>query len=214
MPTSTVNTFIADPQPIFVDGLTNNLKKYPGFRVAGWAHSLAEAKQKIPHGKTNLLLTEISLPRTAHGIELIKYALEACHGCKIAVLSATYDSNVIYQAHRAGAHVYLLKENNFPEIIRVLETLMAGGKPQISPKVEDILQRQLNEDQSSKDNKLDQRELEILRLVAQGASDMEIASELNLTTQTVRHTNHCILRKFGVNNRTKAVIVALRNNLI
>ncbi|HDZ59876.1 MAG TPA: response regulator transcription factor [Actinobacteria bacterium] len=214
MPIRTVNTFIADPQPIFVDGLTNNLKQYPGFRVTGWAHSLTEAKRKFPRGKTDLLLMEISLPRPAHGIELIKYSLAACPGCKIAVLSATYDSNVIYQAHQAGVHVYLLKENGFPEIIRVLETLMAGGKPQVSPKVEDLLQRRLNEDRNSMDNKLGQRELEILRLVAQGASDMEIASELNLTTQTVRHTNHCILRKFGVNNRTKAVIVALRNNLI
>jgi DNA-binding NarL/FixJ family response regulator len=214
MPVGMVKTFIADPQPIFVDGLTYNLGKYPGFRVAGTAHSLADAKRKFTRRKADLLLTDIRLPRTNHGMELIRHSLAINPRCKVAVLSSMEDPGIIYHAHRAGAHAYLLKDNSFTETVRALETLMAGGEPAASPRVADTLYRWFNEDRNLMDNKLNERELEILRLVAQGESDVEIASKLQLTIRSVRHSNNRILRKFGVNNRTKAVTVAMRNNLI
>ncbi len=209
-----VNVFIADCQPVFVDGLVWRLGKCPGYKVVGTACSLDDARRKLSDCSFDLVLADTHLPEPKDGLELMRLAQDMNPRCKVAALSISDNFSCIEQANKAGADAYLSKMSDFQEIADSLDTIVSGGKPPLKPELEAALWQKLCEDQNLAENRLSERERAILELISQGVSDKDIAEKLGITINAVRQNISRIMQKLGVKNRTRAVVVAIRNGVI
>jgi two-component system NarL family response regulator len=140
------------------------------------------------------------------GVQAITVICNEFPNARIIVLT-TYDSDEeIYRGLRAGAKGYLLKDSEPEELLTAIRTVNKGRK-YISPNVAAKLVERMNHPE------LSDRELEVLRLVAKGMSNLEIGAVLNITESTVKSNINRILSKLGVKDRTQATIIALKRGI-
>jgi two-component system nitrate/nitrite response regulator NarL len=147
------------------------------------------------------------------GREIIAAATEAGLATRILVLSAYLEDDVVYETLAAGAAGYLSKEMDRDEIMDAVTTV-ARGDVIVAPGVQTGLARELRRRAALTRPQLSPRELEILSLAAEGKATAEIAAALHLSTATVKTHLQKIYDRLGVNDRTSAVVVALRRGLL
>lgn len=204
-----LSILIADDHPVVRDGLRGMLESQPDFEVVGEAADGAQAIQLAEELKPEIVLMDLRMPQV-DGVTAIRAIKSSQAETQILVLT-TYDSDAdILPAIEAGATGYLLKDSSREELYGAIRAT-ARGDTVLAPTVAARLVGQMR---APAEERLSSRELEVLQLVAEGASNKDIASRLHISQATVKsHLIH-IFGKLGVSDRTAAVTVALQRGIM
>jgi DNA-binding NarL/FixJ family response regulator len=195
---------IVEDNPTLRHYLSELIASAPGLRCVCACSSAEEALQRIPAELPDVVLMDIHLPGES-GIACTAHLREKIPGIQVIMLTVYKDIQVIFQALKAGACGYVLKRAHDTEILEAIAEVRAGGAPMTS-QVARMVVRSFQEDSSgrSETEQLSPRELEILAFVAQGQSNKEIGSQLQISSGTVRiHLSH-VYEKLHVRCRTEA----------
>ena len=210
-----MKVLICDDQAIVREGLELLLKLEKDIEVVGLAQDGAEAVALAAKTHPDLVLMDLKMP-ILNGVEGTRQIRLKYPEVKILVLT-TYDGDEwVFEAIKAGASGYLLKDTPRDELIKAIRGTIAGGTylhPAIAGKV--LEQVSTRSTQSSKliTDKLTDREVEILTLMTRGLSNNDLAEKLFLSEGTVRNHVSAILSKLGVSDRTQAVVIAMQHGL-
>jgi len=148
------------------------------------------------------------------GIETTRRILQILPDCKVIVLTSYVDDEKVYPAMEAGAFGYLLKTSRAADITRAIRNA-AEGRPTLEPQVATkMISRFRRFGETPPHEELTEREREVLRLVAKGKSNRDIAEELGIGIKTVKFHLSNIFAKLGVEDRTQAVVYAFRHGLV
>ena len=208
---------LVDDHRIVRDGIKAILERTPDFRVVGEASSGPEAVNQSKRLHPDLILMDIGLPGM-NGIDTTGEVLRHCPGSKVMILSMYDDENTVVAAFRSGARAFLLKKASSADMLDALHTVAKGGS-YLSPEVSDhLLTRIQRGDLEEKGvagplEGLSPRELQVLRMVAEGKTSKEIAVILDLGLQTVRTYRKTLMKKIGVTNVAGLTQVALGTGL-
>jgi two-component system NarL family response regulator len=141
------------------------------------------------------------------GVEAIQAIRAECPAAKVVVLSTYAGDEDIFRALEAGAATYLLKDTLAEDLVRVIREVFVGGRPLPAAVAQVLADRMLQP-------KLTGRELDVLRLIAKGMRNKEIAAQLGIGEETTQGYVKSILLKFGLHDRTEAVAVAVRRGIV
>jgi DNA-binding NarL/FixJ family response regulator len=204
-----IRVLIVDDHPIVRDGLQGILAAHPDFEVVGQAANGAEAVRQAQALRPDVVLMDLRMPEVG-GVEAIKLLRTHRPDTHILVLT-TYDTDTeVLSALEAGATGYLLKDAPREDLIRAVKAAHRGEST-LSPAV---ASRLVGRVRGSEAGALSPRELEIIKLIADGANNREAAAKLFISEATVKtHLLH-IFEKLGVRDRAAAVAEAYRRRLI
>jgi DNA-binding NarL/FixJ family response regulator len=195
------------------DGLIAILSTQPDFAVVGAAGDGAEVVRQVEAHHPDVVLLDLEMP-TLDGVEALRQLRERAPATQAIVFTAFDTDERILAAVRAGAQGYLLKGVPREEIFHAVRVVHAGGSL-LEPVVASKLLRQIGAESSAPaPPALTPRELEVLRLLARGRQNKEIAAELGISSRTVKFHTSAVFRKLGAGNRTEAVAIAARDGLI
>jgi len=206
-----IRLLIADDHPVVREGLRGLLSFKPGFEVVGEAEDGVEAILQTDLHRPDVILMDLEMPRK-NGLEAIKEIKAAHPKAKILILTSFTEDRKIFAALDAGALGCLLKDSSPQELIRAIRDVHRGElalHPAIARK---MLHGQ--EKPPETESPLTDRELEVLKLVAQGLDNPDIAAELVISQPTVRSHITNILTKLNLSNRTQAALYALREGIV
>lgn len=208
---------LVDDHKIMRDGIRSILHHTGEFVVVGEAENGVDAVQECKVKRPGIVLMDIGLPGL-NGIEATAEILRHCPSTKIIILSMYHDEHSVVSAIRSGARAFVLKKASESDLLDALRTVAKGGS-YLSPQVSDrLLNRIQRGDLESKSlpatlETLSPRELQVMRLVAEGKTSKEIAVMLNLGLQTVRSYRKTMMKKLGVSNVAGLTQVALAAGL-
>ncbi|RAQ96911.1 response regulator [Thermogemmatispora tikiterensis] len=214
----TIRILLADDHPIVREGLRAVLETQPDLTVVAEAangeETIAQARETHP----DIVLLDLEMP-VLDGVEAIRHLLELEPKPRVIVFTAFDNDERILHAVRAGARGYLLKGAPREEIFQAIRVAMEGGSL-LQPVVASKLLRQIGQQGGGSQTAsypyepLTERELEVLRLLAQGMPNKEIAARLVISERTAKFHVSSIMNKLGATNRTEAVALAAQRGLI
>jgi len=205
-----VRVLIVDDHSIVREGLRTLLSEEAEIEVVGEAANGAEAVKLVATRHPHVVLMDLVMPEV-DGIEAIRRIRARKYACEILVLTSFGDDQHVRDAIQAGATGYLLKDVLKADLLRAIHAA-ARGEPTLHPEAQRVLIRQTTAPSPFKD--LTERELDVLRLIAQGRSNREIALTLHLTEGTVKGYVSTVLDKLQVDDRTQAALFAVRHQLV
>jgi DNA-binding NarL/FixJ family response regulator len=208
---------------LFREGLRHHLANAPEFRIVGEASNGQQAIQLVDNTDPDIVLMEFDLPGV-NGLEVARVIKRTHPHVGIALLSASMDGQQVVKAIRAGVAAYVPRNVAPEKLLRTLNQIQRGdypindlvlSLPEVASQVLSAFrQMAVDEDTQSIYSPLSPRELEVLELVAAGRTNKEIAAQLDISNQTVKNHVSSILRKLAVNDRTQAVVYAMRRGWI
>ena len=210
-----MRVIVCDDQATVRDGLVMLLKLEPDIDIIGTAEDGAEAVQMVADKGPDLILMDLKMP-IMNGVEATRQIMMKYPQVKVLVLTTYADDEWVFDAIQAGASGYLLKDTPREELIRAVRGTAAGKTyidPSIAKKVLDQVSSRQTQPATLVTSKLTEREVEVLRLIAKGLSNADIADRLFLSDGTVRNHVSAILAKLGVNDRTQAAVLAIQHGL-
>jgi two-component system, NarL family, response regulator LiaR len=212
-----IRLLICDDQEMVCEGLRAILGATPDVEVVGIAHDGAEAVDLVGTRQPNLVLMDLKMPGV-NGIQATRQIKTQFPGVRVLALT-TYDADEwVFDAIRAGADGYLLKDTPRARLIEAIRGT-AAGTTHVDPKVAgklfaQVAHQAVSPGESTLLQSLSDREIEILRLLARGLNNADIAGRLYLSEGTVRNYVSHILSKLDVTDRTQAAILALQSGLV
>ncbi len=206
-----ISVLVADDHPMLREGLVAVLGTQPDFDVVGEAADGEEVVRLARQLRPDVILLDLEMPN-ADGVIALERLKEDGAEARAVVFTAYDTDERILGALRAGAKGYLLKGASRQEIFEAIRTVASGGSL-LGPDVTARLLRRVEKDEGSPEAPTP-RELEVLRLVAEGLSNKQVAARLFVTERTVKFHVSSLLHKLGAGNRTEAVRVAVRRGLI
>jgi DNA-binding NarL/FixJ family response regulator len=207
--TGRIRVLVVDDHPIVRSGITSVLATQPDFEVVGDAADGDEAVRLAAQLTPQIVLMDLRMP-VQNGVDATAAILRSAPSIRVVVLTTYVSDGEVLRAIEAGAVGYLLKDVPHEELFRALRAV-ARGEQCLAPIVTERLLARL---QQPGRTTLTERESDVLRRVARGAPNKEIAATLGITEPTVKaHLVH-VFEKLGVENRTAAVRVALERGLI
>lgn len=210
-----MKVIICDDQAVVRDGLELLLKLEGDIEVVGLAQDGAQALELAAQTTPDLVLMDLKMPGM-NGVEATRRLCALYPQLKVLVLTTFDDDEWVFDAIRAGASGYLLKDTPREKVIEALRGT-AAGKTYVDPAVAGKLLGQVANRQERPatliTDKLTGREVEVLRLIARGLSNAEIAGTLHLSEGTVRNHVSTLFSKLDVADRTQAAILAIRHGL-
>ncbi|WP_407887539.1 response regulator [Scytonema sp. NUACC26] len=202
---TTIRVLIADDHAIVRQGLATIINRDPEMTVIAQAEDGQQAIDLFREHQPDVTLMDLRMPQVG-GVEAIAAICTEFKFARIIVLT-TYDSDEdIYRGLHAGAKGYLLKDAKTNELLNAIRTVYCDRQyipPDVGAK---LVQRMSHQE-------LSERELEVLRLMTRGMSNLDISTALNISESTVKSHVNRILSKLGVNDRTQAVIVAVKRGI-
>jgi RNA polymerase sigma factor (sigma-70 family) len=208
---------IAEDHVILREGLKSLLSSHPDLKVVGEAGDGLEAIRSVQKHFPDLVLMDLSMPRMT-GLDAIKEVKRVSPQTKIVVLTIHSEEEYIVAALRAGADGYILKEGSSNELLTAIRHVLGGRRyltPSISTTIIDcFLQRKEGSGIRSAWETLTQREKEVLKLVAEGYSNKEIAEFLCISVKTVEKHRSNLMAKLGVHNAVALTAWAAEKGLI
>lgn len=210
-----MKVIICDDQAIIRDGLEMLLKLEKDIEVLGLAKDGAEAVVMVGKSQPDLVLMDLKMPGL-NGIEATRQIRANYPHVKVLVLTTYDDDEWVFDAIRAGASGYLLKDTPREEVIKAVRGTVAG-KTFVDPAVAGKLLQQVADKQAQPStlltDRLTEREVDVLRLVARGFNNADIAERLHLSEGTVRNHVSGIFAKLEVSDRTQAAVIAIQHGL-
>jgi len=210
-----MKVLICDDQAIIRDGLEMLLKLEKDIEVVGQAQDGAEAVELAAKLQPDLMLMDLKMPGMT-GIEATRQIRARYPHIKVLVLTTYDDDEWVFDAIRAGAAGYLLKDTPREEVIKAVRGTMAG-KSFVDPAVAGKLLTQVAgkavQPPTLLTDKLTERETDVLRLIARGFTNPDIAAQLHLSEGTVRNHVSAIFAKLDVADRTQAAVIAIQHGL-
>jgi len=201
-----IRILIVDDHPVMCSGLSNMLNAQERMTVIGTTGSGAEALKFVAREKPDLLLLDLRMPGM-DGISVLRALQSVQAPPKVLVLTSYEQDELIYQAIKAGAQGYLLKDTSETELIAAITVVHAGRRYipiDIAARLADRMMR----------SDLTPRELQTLELLAKGSTNKQIAATLSLSDYTIRHYVNNIMEKLKVSDRTEAVAIAFKRGLL
>lgn len=202
----TIRLLVADDHPIVRQGLVAILNAQPDMSVIAEAHNGREVIEQFRLHQPDVAILDLQMPEVG-GVEAITTIRSEFPNAAIIMLSIYETDEDIYQGLRAGAKAYLLKDTPCQEILEVIRAVSEGQRyvpADIGVKLAARMERP----------NLSDREFEVLSLMAKGKNNKAIASELNITENTVKFHVTNVMSKLGASDRTHAVVNALRQGTI
>jgi two-component system, NarL family, response regulator LiaR len=212
-----IQVLIADDHRMVREGLKAFLAPQDDIAVIGEAKDGVEALIQAQKLCPDVILLDLIMPRM-DGIQATREIKEKCPDARILIITSFAEDEKVIAALKAGATGYLLKDSS-PDELREAILQVAAGESSLSPKIARLLIKGLStQEQPAPGNSYEQaltpREQEILRMIAAGSSNQDIAEQLSLSVWTVRtHVTH-ILNKLGLENRTQAALLALKEGMV
>jgi two-component system NarL family response regulator len=212
-----IRVLICDDHALFRRGLIMVLESEDGIEVVAEAEDGKEAIQQAEDVLPDVVLMDVRMPRMS-GIEATRVIVESVPTAKVLMLTVSDEEEDLYEAVKAGATGYLLKEISIEEVANAIRAVVMG-QSLISPSMASKLLSEFNNlarqaQQKVIAPKLTDRELQVLKLVAQGMSNREAAETLFISENTVKNHVRNILEKLHLHSRTEAVVYAVRENLL
>ncbi|HWI42884.1 MAG TPA: response regulator transcription factor [Nocardioides sp.] len=212
-----IRVLVVDDQELFRRGLTMLLGIEDGIEVVGEAGDGADGLDLAVQSLPDVVLLDVRMPRKS-GIEACVAIKEAVPTTKIIMLTVSDEEADLYEAVKSGASGYLLKDSSIEEVAQGIR-VVADGQSLISPsmaaKLIDEFKVMSTPDRSPGPAlKLTDRELEVLRLVAKGLSNRDVARELAISENTVKNHVRNMLEKLQLHSRMEAVMYAVRAKLV
>lgn len=213
----TIRVLIADDDTLFREGLTALLKRRAGVDVVGGAKDGAEAARKAAVLRPDVVLMDLAMP--GGGIEATRTIVAECPERAVCVLTISNQASDLFAAVRAGARGYLLKTAPLEEVCNALTILHRGGSvitPHLAVRLLDEFARRSPPvpARSPEMDALSARERQVLELVADGATNKEVASRLHIGENTVKVHLRNILDKLQLRNRQQAAAFATQVGLV
>jgi len=226
-----IRLLIADDHKLFRDGLRRILEMEEDLVVVGEASDGEEACRMAAALRPEVVLMDISMP-TVNGVEATECIVRTVPDCRVIILSIHDDEAYVYRALSGGAKGYLLKEMDSEELIEAVRTVARGEAyihPRVTNKVLDQLRRLregqtplpdgaaaafLDEEMVARFRQLTSREREVLQLMAEGKSNRQIGEALFISEKTVKNHVSNIFQKLGVDDRTQAVVLAIKHGWV
>jgi DNA-binding NarL/FixJ family response regulator len=209
---------IADDHGLVRRGARAVLRSRRGWRVVGEATNGRDAVQKAIELKPDVAILDISMPEL-DGIDVVRQIREAVPDTKVLVLTMHESDQMVRRALDAGAHGYILKSDltdSLPKAVRAV----ADGKRFLTPKVSEIVlegflkTRSQHSARGAEGTRTTPRETEIIRLLAEGRSNKEIAAELGITVRTVETHRAKIMLKLGLHSLAELIHYAMRHGMV
>ena len=209
----TIRVLIADDHAVVREGMRGLISSEPGMEVVAEARDGLETVQRVRAVQPDVILVDLVMPRM-DGIQAIGEITAEFPDSRILVLTSFADDDKVFPAIKAGALGYLLKDSSPQELLDAIREVY-HGESSLHPTIARKLIRELSEPPNlpPADEPLTEREVEVLRLVAQGLSNEEIGNRLFISERTVRTHVSNILGKLHLANRTQAALYALREGL-
>jgi DNA-binding NarL/FixJ family response regulator len=214
-----IRVLVVDDHALFRRGLEMVLAQESDIEVVGEAGDGAEAVAKAAEMLPDIVLLDVRMPKRS-GIEACIAIKDVAPSAKIIMLTISDEEADLYEAIKAGATGYLLKEISIDEVASAIRAV-AGGQSLISPSMASKLLtefatmiKRTGERQQVPAPRLTERELEVLRLVAKGLNNRDIARSLFISENTVKNHIRNILEKLQLHSRMEAVVYAVREKLL
>jgi DNA-binding NarL/FixJ family response regulator len=213
-----IRVLLCDDQALVRSGFRMILEARPDLEVVGEAEDGLQAVELAVRSEPDVILMDVRMPNI-DGVEAIRRIVAAGSGARVIVLT-TYDlDEYVYDAIRAGASAFLLKDVRPTQLVEAIRIVAAGDAllaPSVTRRLLDRFARSLpgREPAPAALSSLTEREVEVLRLLASGMSNAELAEHLFVSEATVKSHISNILRKLGVRDRVQAVILAYEAGLV
>jgi NarL family two-component system response regulator LiaR len=210
-----IRVAVVDDQRLFTKGLSGLVDMLPGVEVVGVAHDGEEGVELCRKEEPDVVLMDISMPKL-DGISATREIKDLLPQTAVIILTGHEEDEHVFKGIKAGAQGYLLKDSEPEDLSRAIRTVYAGDTI-IAP---ELAQKMLSTFESGGPRgsrlapPLTERELEVIRALAQGMSDRQIAQSLAISEKTVRNHTSNIYRKLHIFDRTQAVIYAIREGVI
>lgn len=205
-----IRVLIVDDHPVVREGLVAVLEDTKEVQVTGTAGSAEEALSSLETTLPDVVLLDLELPGM-NGVDAIPRLAAATSHPRVIVLTAYDTEERVLGALKAGANGYLLKGATAGEIVQAIRAV-AGGGSYLTPRVAARVVARVNAPRRS--GILSERERQVLRLVARGRSNKQIARDLTITERTVKFHMTSIFNKLGADNRAQAIAIAVERGVL
>lgn len=209
-----VNILLADDHKMVREGIRCLLENVPEFNVVGEAADGYECISLVNKTKPNIVLLDIDMP-DMNGMEALRVIKEQKMICKVIMLTRHNEIDYLMKALEIGCDGYILKESSFETLLKAIFKVYSGNN-YIEPNLMPLLNANLEEKSNVKKriSELTKREIDVLKMIASGAFNKEIASTLNISERTVKNHISNIFKKIQVSDRTQAAVFAIKNGII
>jgi len=206
-----ISVLIVDDHPVVWEGLRAFLELHEDLEIVGEAADGVEALEKVGQLVPDVVLMDLVMPRM-DGIITIRQIRDLSPSTRILVLTSFSENDKVFPAIKAGAHGYLMKDIRPVELAESIRSVYKG-ESSLHSEIAKKLMDQLAQDEEATKDKLTLRETEVLRLIARGHSNKEIAAALLISEKTVKTHVSNILQKLHLADRTQAALYAVRQKI-
>jgi two-component system, NarL family, response regulator NreC len=212
-----IRCVIADDHALVRDGVRRLLEDDPDFAVVGEAADASEALKQVLEHRPDLILLDITMPGMS-SFEAGRLIGEHCPGTRIVYLTMHEDQEYVFEALRSGASGYLLKDTPAPHLLRALRDVHRGERavsPQVLAKLTDSVGAR-NKPSRAQTGRIDltPREREVMKLLAEGQTVRQTASQLGVSVKTVEAHKLNLMRKLNIHNKAQLVTAAIQKRII
>jgi DNA-binding NarL/FixJ family response regulator len=212
-----ISVLIVDDHALFRQGLMNLLRDFGEIRVIGEAADAEEALRAARQLHPDLVLMDVRMPGLT-AFAATRQIKQELPQTRVVILTASEEEKDLFEAIKAGAEGYILKDTRIEELVRMLVGVFRGEAPvsgiMAAKMLGEFARKAQHREREPDPTELTEREREVLSLVAKGASNLEISRQLHISENTVKKHLRSILDKLHLENRVQAAIYALQENLI